>query len=956
MTPLTLEQFPAFFEACHGYAPFPWQVRLLGQALETGWPSNLTLPTASGKTSVLDVGVFALALQASLPPDQRTMPRRIALVVDRRVVVDDAAARAQKIRSRLMDPTAPPVVVQVAEALKALEGETPLEVSVLRGGIYRDERWARTPTQPTILLSTVDQVGSRLCHRGYGLSSGAWPIHAGLLSHDTLVVLDEAHCSRPFLATLTALKAFRATAVFPLPAPFSVVAMTATPDPAAIPFALGAEDRAHPALKQRLEARKLAQLILAPKKGEAGFTEALLEALRPMLGPGKTLGVVVNRVGTARRLLKALQAASHARKDSLSADTILLTGRCRAHDRDTLIAAHRERLAAGRDRSLAENLRPLVVVATQCIEVGADLDFDGMVTECAPLDSLRQRFGRLDRLGLLGTTPGAIVARTETGEPGKDAKPDPIYGSALALTWAWLQRNATENALDFGVDGLEPLLPEAHEERAALSAPSPQAPILFPAYLDLWAQTSPEPMPSPEVGVFLHGPDSGEPEVSLVWRADLEGLPLDDWAEAVSLCPPSSAECLPVRLATARKWLSREEAPEENDLEGGPAPEEDPKSESFRPALRWRGPEESTIALAYRELRPGDVLVIPATYGGCDAFGWDPESTDPVADLGDAVHLASRRVPVLRLTSALEMTWGEASKVFGSLPDLGPEHPDGTEDLLKAALQAVENTNAPEWLKKAAKALSSDKKRTLVPHPAHGMVVTASRRLSADACDSEGEGMESSLGAKSVPLDRHLEQVSSRAERYALACGLPPGLVQDVAQAARAHDLGKADPRFQSWLYGGNRLAALRDGLVAKSPRIPLGPAAQRIARERSGYPAGARHELLSVRLLESAPSLLQGAHDAELVLHLVVSHHGRCRPFAPVVTDPGALEVTLDLQGHTLHASSGTTLERLDSGVPERFWRLTRRYGWWGLSYLEAILRLSDHRVSEKPEEVTHA
>jgi CRISPR-associated endonuclease/helicase Cas3 len=175
---------------------------------------------------------------------------------------------------------------------------------------------------------------------------------------------------------------------------------------------------------------------------------------------------------------------------------------------------------------------------------------------------------------------------------------------------------------------------------------------------------------------------------------------------------------------------------------------------------------------------------------------------------------------------------------------------------------------------------------------------------------------------------------------------MPAALVEALALAGMAHDWGKADPRFQAILHGSRIKALQRRTLLAKS--VALSEPAYQMARANSGYPEGARHELLSVRLLETLPS---PPPEPDLVRHLVAAHHGRCRAFAPVVADTDPVRVTMAHEGHALTASSATGLDALSSGVAERFWNLTAQYGWWGLAFLEALLRLADHRASEYPD-----
>ena len=988
MNQVTAAQFDEFFESIYGYNPFPWQTELARRVAEAQpgdlcWPKALALPTAAGKTACIDMAIFALAVQADRAPGERTAPRRIFFVVDRRVIVDETFERARNLAEKLRKAgKGDGILKDVADGLRSLaqgdDADDPLACFQLRGGMYRDDAWARSPLQPTVVVTTVDQFASRLLFRGYGSSAGMRPIHAGLAANDCLVLLDEAHCANPFRQTVAAVQRYREWAV---PSgsigatPFHLTLISATPpqDIADDCLTAGNKDREHPVLGRRINAPKPAELVVARNARGDNALEPLAQqigetALKLVSCERKAIGVIVNRVATARLVHE------HLRKDGK--DVILLTGRMRAIDRDDVVH-DLESLKTGAERED----RTRFIVATQTLEVGADLDFDGLVTECASLDALRQRFGRLNRGGRDNIEArAAIVVRADQTNP-KTAD-DPVYGTALAETWQWLNEQAGKDAIDFGYAAMDGIMP-GREELERMSQQAADAPVMLPAHLDAWVQTSPVPAPDPDVALFLHGPHRGAPEVQVCWRADLHpAMPQERWGERpveiVSLCPPVSSECISVPIHTLRRWLQGDESdPNLTDVEGRTL-QDAPSgmNDRRRRVLCWRGPAESYPIYRssdLRNLRPGDTVVIPAELRGWEIFGHIPVDSDgrEVIDWGDRAHLLSRAKPLLRIHPEIVKAWPEvpARKFFLDIAGKSEDSEDwdAIEEEIPERLETLASEVAEipgwQWLKYTADALAGEyktsgrnPKRTFYPRDRDGdedeagagFVLQGSRLIpgytrAVSTLTSEDDSYSATVR---VSLDAHLEGVERWARRFGAGVGLPDELVDDLALAARLHDAGKSDSRFQAMLYGGNPWAT--GPLLAKSDRLPTSRAESRRAQRASGYPPGARHELLSVRLIESVSGLLESAHDRDLVLHLVASHHGHCRPFAPVVSDREPVEVAATILGHQMSASSDTRLERLDQGVPERFWRLSRRYGWWGLAWLEALLRLADHRCSE--------
>lgn len=919
---ITRDEFGVFFAALNeGHDPFSWQEEVLDHICEHGvWPERINAPTGSGKSSVVDIHLFANALAAVGAAPR--VPRRLCVTVGRRALVDSQATRADKILGDLKDALAdesgePGILRRVAEALQSFQTRNddqrsaPFEVGHIRGELSNRNLPVTDISACAIIAATPDMYGSRALFRGYGSTKAARPRETALLTMDTVMVLDEAHMNRQLLHTTQRIAELQKREVNLGVPTLQVVETTATPstgDSESTTLGVDIEALDSPndkELHRRVYSHK--ELVLRPidkwdgKPGNAATVKAAVDAIKDFLahrevGKGSevahTVGCIVNHVRTAISIKEELA------KDLAEDEVQLLVGRMRPYDLKKL---HPDLFTTEGDKSVK------VVVATQTLEVGIDVDFADLVTELAPASSLAQRFGRVNRLGHRDDSKVVVIEPASGDSVKKDAPP--YRAVDLSNAYAWLEAlNGAEN-------------PSVNPAAMVKNPPVQSSPerLLYqrPEWPDLleFSRTDENPYDEPDLDLWLY--DSLEAETAMGGVIVRDNLPSNTSAAMeilkTSYFAPRDEETFPANLKILKEILDYQD---EHGVK--------PRKFLYRQGeiSLWQDAdqgEESSQTLA-----PGDVLILDM-------------GSIPFTNQGIAV--TQRELPSKK----------DELKAVPFLDDDG---------LCVAELYVYEKCADREERFRKYLGLSPDEVAELLDSQASdGQKVIASELSTeaeggqeviawyADVTDDKKSIEGSDIAQELAPtdpvlLDDHQNDVAERTRQLAENLGLAPEFSEALELAAKYHDEGKRDLRFQQMLGADPDADAL-----AKSGHRSVAEAYR--ARSRSALPRGWRHEQLSALMVAASPEKV-GEHR-DLVLRIIGCSHGHGRfSFAH---DAGFLLK----EGYL---PEGTDYEALKEQATRLFnvgyWdnlmeQTSRTYGPYATAYLEAVERAADAQISRE-------
>lgn len=907
--------FSLAFQALTDNKPLRWQKRLYSQIQAGNLPVACDLPTGLGKTSVIPIWLIAFASQIEGGEAPR-LPRRLIYIVNRRTVVDQATSIAGRLRSRILgrEPVAPEArqaLGRLREALaraRADSGGEPIAISTLRGELADNEEWKADPARPAIIVGTIDMVGSKLLFSGYGDGRYYRAHHAGLIGQDALIVHDEAHLSPAFSRLLW--KVEREQRETGEERPVNAMELSATsrleagedrdevmrlrPGKNSGEFRLEDKDREEQIVKDRLKATK--QLMFVPVAG-SGKDDAVAsiceraadhdnEKCRVLIyvrSPETAQGV---REALAKKIVEKSKSAGVAvSKANADARISLLTGTIRGFERDQLAESDLfKAFKSDPNRPAQLDGRTLYLVSTSAGEVGADLDADHLVCDLSTLDSMAQRFGRVNRLGGEGRAAkiAVIIEKPSEVEGGKTNKKKEKKQSPLEEAIAATERILKEVEKGGG-DASPAALAEVLNREDAEAAFSPK-PTIRPAtdiLFDAWSLTSIRGnLPGrPEVEPYLHGVADWEPpETHVAWRAEVSHLARaeaseDDLEEVFDVFPLRSIERLrdrSDRVLEHFQTLAKSHGETQVIVMKGRA-------------VRWEklselAPADQTRKAAALARLAFSAIVLPVEVGGLKDGCLDGDAQppdDPPTDVAES--------PVANGVDR-QRVWVGGER--DGTPVVG-----GPEVMGLVARHTVQLSDGEDG--------TGDE--------------TAPRSIEYRV--AKGKWTEP---GQRIGLSTHNRDVAAAADRIAKALGLSPGLCSTLALAGQRHDTGKAPEVWQRYARNrdlGNPIAKAEKYLHWKA----LG-----------GY----RHEFGSLLEAEASEEL-RNHPERDLVLHLIAAHHGWARPHC-------------ERQAFDRKKFSTAQNEEAAAEMMRRFGRLQQRFGRWGLAWLESLLRCADIAASK--------
>lgn len=1031
--------------------PYRWQCRLMLNVARHGrWPDRIVAPTAAGKTSVIDVHVFLNAMaglqhQAEKNPDLcdvdgiayadalaqvplQRIPRRLALTVNRRSLVDDqyeeATALERVITTRDKDDTDSSSVLGefrrglcyragIDVSAQVVGDGVPLRVVELRGGLAstsESREWRYYPQTCAVICATPDMFGSRLLFRGYGTSATMRSLEAGLLAYDTVLVADEAHLSRQLVLTARQVQRLESMAecdsIRAAVTPLQVVETTATPT--------AAEDSGTCLESVSVEEsdfavdESLGRRLCTPKSAFVDRTattqrqllQAIVDRCKALVQENmahdseqgaRVVGCILNTVAAAETVHGAL---SKALKKVTVRPVEAFVGPMRPHDKQSVLTKLYSASAGGESDET-----PCCVIGTQTLEVGVDVDFADLVTELAPGASLVQRAGRVNRRGLL---PEAHIYVYGLSDDASNAEWNKARGpydrETCTETAAWLDTlpGGTESGRDICAWSV------LQGTLAGNTVPGEQARRLLyqrlepwdvenlsytdenlcgdvrieelqqtPSDLDLWLRDALDDDDMPGIGVVVRD------------------LPRDTAVAAnlLELTPPVDAEVFPVRsrsqlVGRTKSLLSylQEDGAALICSDSGERSDDAVYECRPRRAFLYRASEPegqrvteltASSGTSVESLRSGDIVIVDSyanLFSDAPMHLYAPDKSDCAPDVYNeclpeigVVHidmLANDKLTTLSrdrlaeltvLREQFEETAGESSERVGALKQgidriaqslLDLHRPQGSLPVDRIRHVLVDTfDDAGEYDTRTKKNVPLERQE----YHDLWVVVRFEDSLVGD------EASQEISGGKTILLDGangHQRHVADRACALAELVGLDSALAKSLDIAGLHHDDGKRDERFQRLLRRGRPRG--NGEYWAKS--VFASWRAERSFRERN-HLRGWRHEQRSVAEYAAAVetsgfSADERTVDDQLIERLIGTSHGHGRAaFAH------GSEFLIPAAAGQVDARVTAWARRLfDEGAWESLIdRTNRRYGYWGVSYLEAILRAADITSSKE-------